>query len=64
MDINELAFTATVLEKAKELRKIDNREDLNNPSIEPPNLDPYVKQAVQELKAWNEVVMEELNKED
>ncbi len=61
MDVQELMFTQMVLERAKKLRMSDNEELLDDPDAVPPNLEPYVKQAVEELKAWYMVVMRELN---
>ena len=60
MKPSELILTDMILERAKILRKDDNKEDL---SIEPPNLQPYVEQAVKELKAWHKVVMKEVLKD-
>ena len=57
MNILELIFTDIVLERAKKLRTNAHDDDL---SIDPPSLDPYVKQAVQDLKTWHPVVMKEV----
>ena len=57
MDTFELILTDIVLRRAIKLRKLENIEDL---SIDPPNLESYVKQAVQQLKVWHPIVMAEI----
>lgn len=55
----ELILTYIILKQAVQIRKHENIKDL---SVEIPNLEPYIKKAIEELRDWHPIVMAEFRK--